>query len=132
MTGMRRLRRDTRTTDAPDMSRMVAVTDKPPARSRGMLRARFPLAVAGLAAAVALIPATSASAAVPGLPSQVQEAIGSANGGSGSTPDLPGAVTDLTGCLQDASPEAPSSQDSTAPEEGAATKQTTRQQDVAP
>src|SRR4051812_17154367 len=62
MTGMGKLRRDLRSVDAPNMQRMVAVTDRPPTRSKGMLRARLPLAVALLAATL-VIPATAASAA---------------------------------------------------------------------
>jgi len=79
-----------------------------------MLRARFPLAVAALAAAVALVPASSASAASSPLgssfdPSQVQDALGQLGGGSGGsgTPDVGGAFTDLTGCLADAGPTTP-------------------------
>lgn len=81
MTGMRTLRRDPRSLDAPNMNRMVAVTDPPPIRFKGMLRARFPLAVALLAATI-VIPATAASAA----------------GGSSSDPT--GVTQQLTGQTQ--------------------------------
>src|ERR1700712_3649203 len=96
---MNKLRRDTRGENVPDMHRMVAVTTPAPRRSRSMLRARLPLAVASLAAAVAVLPATAASAApLDGTPLGSVLTQAQSGAGSSGAPDVQGSLTDFTTC----------------------------------